>query len=70
MNSVHPGAIRTPGVEADDLTDTVQGFVEDIPMKRIGAPEEVSNLVAFLASDQSSYSTGGALVADGGIIAT
>ncbi len=70
VNSVHPGAIWTPGIEADDIKDTVQGFVENIPMKRIGDPEEVSNMVAFLASDKSSYSTGGAFVSDGGIIAT
>lgn len=70
VNSVHPGAIWTPGIEADDIKDTVQGFVESIPMKRIGDPEEVSNMVVFLASDMSSYSTGGAFVSDGGIIAT
>lgn len=70
VNSVHPGAIWTPGIEADDIKDTVQGFVENIPMKRIGDPEEVSNMVVFLASDMSSYSTGGAFVSDGGIIAT
>ncbi len=70
VNSVHPGAVYTPGIEADDIKDTVQGFVESIPMKRIGDPEEISNMVAFLASDRSSYSTGGAFVSDGGIIAT
>lgn len=59
VNSVHPGAIWTPGIEADDIKDTVQGFVQNIPMKRIGDPEEVSNMVVFLASDMSSYSTGG-----------
>ena len=58
VNSVHPGAIQTPGVEADDIKDTVQNYIQNIPMKRIGKPEEVANLVAFLASDKSSYSTG------------
>lgn len=70
VNSVHPGAIYTPGIEADDIKDVVQAYVQQIPMKRIGDPEEVSKLVLFLASDMSSYSTGGAFVSDGGIIAT
>ena len=40
------------------------------PMKRIGKPEEVANLVVFLASDKSSYSTGSEFIVDGGIMAT
>jgi len=39
-----------------------------IPMKRMGRPEEVSNLVAFLASDDSSYMTGSTVVIDGGYL--
>ena len=70
VNSVHPGAIRTPGIEADDIKDTVMNYVERIPMKRIGEAEEVANLVAFLASDKSSYSTGSEFISDGGIMAT
>lgn len=70
VNSVHPGAIQTPGVEADDIKDTVQNYIKNIPMKRIGKPEEVANLVAFLASDKSSYSTGSEFIVDGGIMAT
>ena len=49
VNSVHPGAVSPPGIEADDIKDVVQAYVEQIPMKRIGDPEEVSNLVLFLA---------------------
>ena len=70
VNSVHPGAIQTPGVEAADIKDTVQNYIQNIPMKRIGKPEEVANLVAFLASDKSSYSTGAEFIVDGGIMAT
>lgn len=69
VNSVHPGAIWTPGIEAEDVRDVVQAYVQHIPMKRIGDPEEVANMVLFLASEMSSYSTGGAFVSDGGIIA-
>lgn len=57
VNFVHPGAIKTPGIETDDIKDVVQDYLEKIPMKRIGNPEEVSNLVVFLASDRSSYSS-------------
>lgn len=70
VNSVHPGAIWTPGIEAPGIKEVVQAFVDQIPMKRIGNPEEVADLVVFLASRMSSYSTGGSFVSDGGIIAT
>lgn len=70
VNSVHPGAIQTPGVEADDIKDTVQNYTQNIPMKRIGKPEEVAKMVVFLASDNSSYSTGAEFIVDGGIMAT
>ena len=70
VNSVHPGAINIPGVEADDIKDTVQNYVKMIPMKRIREPEEVANLVACLASDKLSYSTGAEIIVDGGIMAT
>lgn len=69
VNSVHPGAIWTPGIEAPEIRQVVDAFVDKIPMKRIGNPEEVADLVVFLASGMSSYSTGGAFVSDGGIIA-
>ncbi len=70
VNSVHPGAIQTPGIEADDIKDTVQNYVERIPMKRIGRAEEVSKLIVFLASEDSSYSTGAEFISDRGIMAT
>lgn len=70
VNSVHPGAIKTPGIESDDIKDVVQDYVKNIPMKRIGEAEEVSNLIVFLASDKSSYSTGAEFISDGGIMAT
>jgi 3alpha(or 20beta)-hydroxysteroid dehydrogenase len=62
-NSVHPGVVDTPmiaGVEID------QGHVA---MHRVGTPEELANLVVFLASDESSFSTGAEFIADGGEMA-
>lgn len=63
VNSVHPGVIRTPMIEGVEVTNVVSPL---IPMGRIGEPRELSMLVLFLASDESSYSTGGQFVADGG----
>lgn len=70
VNSLHPGAIQTPGIEAADIKDVVAEYVERIPMKRVGRPEEVSQMVVFLASDDSSYSTGAEFISDGGIMST
>ncbi|GAA2035632.1 SDR family oxidoreductase [Agromyces tropicus] len=60
VNSVHPGVIRTPMTEA---LDTPQNHVA---LHRVGEPIELSNLILFLASDESSFSTGAEFVADGG----
>lgn len=68
VNSVHPGTIRTPMTEHESVRDLVKEMEKDIPMKRIAEPEEITNLVLFLASDESSYSTGTEFVADGGLI--
>ena len=60
VNSVHPGVIRTPMTEA---LDTPQNHVA---LHRVGEAIELSNLILFLASDESSFSTGSEFVADGG----
>lgn len=72
VNSVHPGMIDTHMV-ADALggheldTSWVQ---KKIPLGRVGEAREIADLVLFLASDESSYSTGSEFVADGGATAT
>lgn len=86
VNSIHPGAIKTPMVAS--AIDTNMGrkdavaepppFDEDmakivgdmVPMQRMGEPEEVANLMLYLASDESSYSTGAEFVVDGGAVST
>ena len=63
VNSVHPGFITTPMTEhlINDELDAM------FPLKRAGNVEEVSYMVVFLASDESTYSTGSEFVIDGGL---
>ncbi|MEV0294197.1 glucose 1-dehydrogenase [Nocardia sp. NPDC050710] len=61
VNSVHPGLIRTP------MTEGIPADFLQIPMGRAADPSEVSALITFLASDESSYSTGAEFVIDGGL---
>lgn len=66
VNSVHPGFIKTPMMES--ATDESGGdALAQIPLGRLAQPEEVSNLVLFLASDESSYITGHEHVIDAGM---
>jgi 3alpha(or 20beta)-hydroxysteroid dehydrogenase len=69
VNSVHPGVIETPMIKQEDSKDAIEEFAKYIPVKRVAKPEEVSNMVLYLASDDSSYSTGSEFVVDGGITA-
>jgi 3alpha(or 20beta)-hydroxysteroid dehydrogenase len=69
VNSVHPGVIATPILsDAQVPDDVVQALVSATPIGRIGQPEEVSAIVAFLASDDASFVTGSAYVVDGGFL--
>jgi meso-butanediol dehydrogenase / (S,S)-butanediol dehydrogenase / diacetyl reductase len=69
-NCVCPGAIDTPLLQR---SFAIAGFAEAlqaaIPIGRLGRPEEMANVVLFLASDLASYVTGAAFVADGGLTA-
>ncbi|TSI11747.1 SDR family NAD(P)-dependent oxidoreductase [Lysinibacillus sp. BW-2-10] len=69
VNSVHPGVIETPMVTEGDAVEMIKEFAKHIPLRRVAQSEEVSNLVLFLASDESSYSTGSEFVIDGGLTA-
>jgi NAD(P)-dependent dehydrogenase (short-subunit alcohol dehydrogenase family) len=73
-NSVHPAAIMTSMWkqmlgEGEAFEENHKKLAHDIPMKRFGTPEEVAYGVLFLASDESSYTTGSELSIDGGILA-
>lgn len=71
VNSVHPGGVVTPMVTeaTGEQKAAIEQFQQTIPMKRMAEPKEISKLVLFLASDDSSYSTGSEFIADGGILA-
>lgn len=72
VNTVHPGAILTPMVlEAADSFDPAAGeaFMKSMPLGRFADSSEVSRMVVYLASDESSYSTGAEFLVDGGILA-
>lgn len=70
VNSVHPGIIETPMTEDQrPFTDSdMRARVErSLPLKRMGQPIDIANMVLFLASDESSYCTGQAFTVDGGV---
>ena len=69
VNSIHPGIIETPMIMQEDAKDAVRELAKNVPLKRTAQPVEVSNLVVYLASDESSYSTGSEFVIDGGMTA-
>jgi len=70
-NSVHPGGIDTPMTRAVMDDDAVKWVGKRVPgLKRMGEPEEVANVVAFLAGDDASYCTGAEFVVDGGVTAS
>jgi glucose 1-dehydrogenase len=69
VNNIAPGAIATP-INAATLADPakVQRLQEIVPLQRMGTPEEVAEVVLFLASDRSSYVTGSTYFVDGGFV--
>jgi glucose 1-dehydrogenase len=69
VNNVAPGAIATP-INKSLLADKpkLDALLKDIPLGRMGTPDDVGALVAFLASDEAEYITGSTFVVDGGLM--
>jgi len=65
-NCICPGAIETPLLVGSATPQMIDKFKEVIPLGRLGKPEEMANVVLFLASELASFVTGAAFVADGG----
>jgi 3alpha(or 20beta)-hydroxysteroid dehydrogenase len=66
VNSIHPGNVRTPMVGGSAAAAVGAGAVRDLAIPRIAEPEEITQLVLFVASDEASFSTGSEFIADGG----
>jgi len=69
VNAVAPGAIETP-INKSLLQDPAKlgALMANIPLKRLGQPADVADVVAFLASDKSDYMTGTTVFVDGGLL--
>jgi 3-oxoacyl-[acyl-carrier protein] reductase len=66
-NAVAPGFVQTDMIDSlpDDYVDNI---IREVPLKRLGQPDDIANMTTFLASDRSSYITGQVINVDGGMI--
>ena len=69
INSVAPGAIETP-INKSLLNNPAElrSLLDNIPLKRLGQPADVAEIISFLASDKSNYITGTTIFVDGGLL--
>ncbi len=69
VNAVSPGPVETPIFGRMGLPEEAkQGFGEQVPLKRLGRPEEIAKAVLFLAGPDSSFLLGAEIIADGGVV--
>jgi NAD(P)-dependent dehydrogenase (short-subunit alcohol dehydrogenase family) len=75
MNCVSPGFMRTPmstgerlGMSAQEQEERLAGFGQRVPMRKVGAADDIANAILYLASDEAAYVTGQEIVVDGGYL--
>jgi NAD(P)-dependent dehydrogenase (short-subunit alcohol dehydrogenase family) len=68
VNAVSPGVIDTPYHERFSTPEAMKAYVGGIPLGRVGTPEEVASVIAFLASDAASYLSGETIEINGGML--
>ncbi|MBC7929520.1 MAG: 3-oxoacyl-ACP reductase FabG [Rubrivivax sp.] len=68
VNAVSPGVIDTPYHEQFSTPEAMKGYVGGIPLARVGTPEEVAGIIAFLASDTARYLCGETIEVNGGML--
>ena len=66
VNALCPGLINTEMVKDTISDESVEKYADSFPIKRLGNPEEVAELVMFLASDKAAYITGASMDINGG----
>lgn len=66
VNAIAPGFIKTPRIEAADWGNASAAFIESLPLKRAGKPEDIAGVVAMLCSDAGGYVSGATIDVNGG----
>ena len=66
VNAIAPGFIKTPRIAAADWGNAGQGFIESLPLKRAGKPDDIAGVVAMLCSEAGGYVSGATIDVNGG----
>ena len=68
VNVVAPGLVETEMMKKNTKNEIIKQVINNLTIKRVGKPEEIANVVHFLASDSSSYINGQVIRVDGGML--
>ena len=66
VNAIAPGFIKTPRIAAADWGNASRGFIESLPLKRAGTPDDIAGVVAMLCSEAGGYVSGATIDVNGG----
>ena len=67
VNSVHPGLVKTPMAMQEADQSLMQPLIDNTPLKRAASLDEISDVIVFLATDESGFCTAAEFVVDGGV---